>query len=56
MNWATFFAMGGYAQYVWSAYALAALVLVVNALQPLVRRRSVLKRLRNYYQLKSKTR
>lgn len=28
---AEFFAMGGYGSYVWSAYALCAVVLIVNA-------------------------
>ena len=55
MNWAEFFAMGGYAPYVWSVYAIAAVVLVLSVLQPLVRRRAVLKRLHDYYKLKGKT-
>ena len=36
---AEFWHMGGYAFYVWSSYGLAALVLLVNALLPLLRRR-----------------
>jgi heme exporter protein D len=28
MNWQNFFAMGGYARFVWPAYAVAALVLL----------------------------
>ena len=28
MNWNTFFAMGGYAVYVWPAYGVAAVVLI----------------------------
>jgi heme exporter protein D len=55
MNWPAFFAMGGYAPYVWGVYVIAALVLAYNLLQPLLQRRAVLKRLRNYYKLKSKT-
>jgi len=32
MNWSEFFAMGGYAVYVWGSYAAAAVVLVGNVL------------------------
>jgi len=56
MNWTEFFAMGGYALYVWSVYAIAAVVLVLNVLHPLVRRRAVLRRLHDYYRLKGKSR
>ena len=28
MNWSTFFAMGGYAVYVWPAYGVAVVVLI----------------------------
>lgn len=56
MNWAEFFAMGGYAGYVWGVYAIAAVVLVYNLIQPILQRRAVLRRLRNYYKLKSKAR
>jgi heme exporter protein D len=56
MNWSEFFAMGGYARYVWAVYAIAVVVLAFNAIQPILRRRAVLKRLRDYYRLKSKTR
>ena len=49
-----FFAMGGYAFYVWGAYSIAAVVLIGNALQPLWRRRAVFKQLRRYYRLKNK--
>lgn len=40
-----FFAMGGYAVYVWSSYALAAVVLIWNAVQPLRRERRLLRTL-----------
>ena len=40
-----FFVMGGYAFYVWSAYALTAVVLVFNAVAPCVRERRLLRRL-----------
>jgi len=34
-----FFAMGGYAFYVWSSYGLAAVVLIANVVAPALRRR-----------------
>jgi heme exporter protein D len=40
-----FFAMGGYAAYVWSSYALAAVVLAWNVVQPLRRERRLLRTL-----------
>lgn len=40
-----FFAMGGYATYVWSSYALAAVVLIWNVVQPLRRERHLLRTL-----------
>jgi heme exporter protein D len=55
MNWQEFFAMGGYALYVWASYALAAVVLVVNIWLPLRRRRVVKRNLREFYKLKGKT-
>jgi heme exporter protein D len=39
----TFFNMGGYAFYVWGAYALALLVLLWNVLLPLRRERKLLR-------------
>jgi heme exporter protein D len=41
-----FFAMGGYAWYVWPAYALFFVVLIADYLAPVVRRRRVLRELR----------
>ncbi|MGA9341501.1 MAG: heme exporter protein CcmD [Rhodanobacteraceae bacterium] len=46
---ADFLAMGGYAGYVWSAYAVFFLVLLIDALAPLVRRRRVLAELRSRF-------
>lgn len=40
-----FFAMGGYAAYVWTSYALAAVVLAWNVIQPLRREKQVLRAL-----------
>ncbi|MHB8347017.1 MAG: heme exporter protein CcmD [Acidiferrobacterales bacterium] len=46
MSWHTFFAMGGYAYYVWSAYGFATLVLFWNVASAVRKRRTVLKMLR----------
>ena len=54
MNWTQFFAMGGYAPYVWGVYAIALIVLLYNVLQPLLYRRTLLQRLRDYYRLKGR--
>lgn len=42
----TFFAMGGYAAYVWPAYAVFFIVLIADTIAPGVRRRRVLRELR----------
>ena len=42
----TFFAMGGYAVYVWPAYAVFFVVLIVDTIAPRLRRRRVLRELR----------
>jgi heme exporter protein D len=42
----TFFAMGGYAAYVWPAYAVFFIVLIVDTISPTLRRRRVLRELR----------
>lgn len=41
-----FFAMGGYAGYVWPAYALFFLVLIADTMAPQLRRRRLLRDLR----------
>ncbi|MBT2144906.1 MULTISPECIES: heme exporter protein CcmD [unclassified Rhodanobacter] len=41
-----FFAMGGYAAYVWPAYALFFIVLIADTIAPRVRRHRVLRELR----------
>jgi len=43
---ADFFAMGGYGAYVWTAYAVFGVVLLVDALTPLLQRRRALRELR----------
>ncbi len=42
----TFFAMGGYAAYVWPAYAVFFIVLIADTVAPRLRRRRVLIELR----------
>ena len=49
MNWSEFFAMGGYAFYVWSAYALATVVLVMNIAGARSRRRHIDRALTAFY-------
>jgi heme exporter protein D len=47
MNWASwsdFFAMGGYALYVWGSYAVTAGLIAVEVIMLLVRRRNALGR------------
>ena len=46
MNWSDFWNMGGFAFYVWTSYALAAVVLALNIVVPLARRHAVLRDLR----------
>jgi heme exporter protein D len=53
MNWSEFFAMGGYGLYVWGSYGFAAVILIVNSLAPLLHRRVVLKRLREYARIEN---
>ncbi len=42
----TFFAMGGYAAYVWPAYAVFFIVLIADSIAPRLRRRRTLRELR----------
>jgi heme exporter protein D len=46
MNWLEFFAMKGYALYVWGAYGIAVLVLLVEILLVRHRRKITLQQLR----------
>lgn len=46
MSLQSFFAMGGYASYVWPAYAVFFAVLIADYLAPVVRRRQLLRDLR----------
>lgn len=42
-SWSDFFAMGGYALYVWGSYAVTAGLIAVEVIMLIVRRRNVLK-------------
>jgi heme exporter protein D len=42
---AEFFAMGGYAFYVWASYGLSAAVLIANAVLPRIHEKSLLKKI-----------
>jgi heme exporter protein D len=44
---AEFFAMGGYGAYIWPAYAVFFIVLAIDAIAPLLRRKRVLAELRS---------
>ena len=46
MNWSEFFAMGGYATYVWSSYGLMAIILIVNIAVPLRKKSEALEKAR----------
>lgn len=46
MNAESFFAMGGYALYVWPAYAVFFIVLIADYVNPWLRRRRNLRELR----------
>jgi heme exporter protein D len=46
MNWLDFFAMKGYALYVWGSYGVALLVLVIEVLLARHRRKITLQQLR----------
>lgn len=42
---AEFFHMGGYAFYVWTSYAVAAIILIANMVSPMLRKKTILKTL-----------
>ncbi|GAB3683934.1 heme exporter protein CcmD [Salinisphaera aquimarina] len=46
-TWQQFWAMGGYAPFVWSSYGIAAVVLLGNIITPLIAHRVLLRRIRN---------
>jgi len=43
MDWQAFFAMGGYAAFVWPSYGITAVVLVINLAAPHRRERQLLR-------------
>jgi heme exporter protein D len=43
MNWSEFFAMGGYAVYIWGAYVVTLAVVVVEVVLLILRRRNILR-------------
>lgn len=45
-SWHEFLVMGGYAAYVWPAYGIAALILILNAVMPGRHLRRLLRELR----------
>lgn len=45
MNWQEFFNMGGYGFYVWTAYGLMAIVMLLNIIIPLRQKTEVLAQL-----------
>ena len=44
-----FIAMGGYGQYVWSAYVICFVVLLLNVVQPILREHKTLRNLRKRF-------
>lgn len=55
MNWPEFIAMGQYGFYIWTSYAAAAVVLLVNIALPLRRRRTVRRQLEEFYRLQKES-
>ena len=45
-SWSEFFAMGGYAFYVWTSYGLTFIVLVLNIVMPIMHRKKVISRVK----------
>jgi heme exporter protein D len=48
-SWSEFLAMGGYALYVWGAYAVTLVVLIGEIVALAMRRRGVIEQLIKYY-------
>ncbi len=46
MNWSEFFAMGGYAVYVWPSYALTLVIVLANIILPLIQRKQVIAKIK----------
>ena len=45
-SWSEFFAMGGYAFFVWMSYGITAVVIALNIVMPLIQRKQVIKRVK----------
>jgi heme exporter protein D len=45
-SWSEFFAMGGYAFFVWTSYGIAFLVVVFNIVMPMIHRKKVISRVK----------
>ena len=45
-NWSEFFAMGGYAFFVWTSYGLTFLVILLNIVMPIMQRKKVISRVK----------
>lgn len=54
MNWGEFFAMGGYGKFVWSAYGITAIVIVLNIVLPILRHKKILRMLRELIKMKER--
>ena len=48
MNWSEFFAMGGYATYVWASYGLMGIILILNLVLPLRKKADALEKARRF--------
>jgi len=46
MNWSEFFHMGGYAFYVWTSYAIALVLVILNIVAPVLQRRRIVSRIK----------
>ena len=55
MNWSEFFAMGGYATYVWISYGLMAVILIFNVVIPLRKKAEALEKARRFIARGKKT-
>jgi heme exporter protein D len=45
-SWSEFFAMGGYAFFVWTSYGIALLVILLNIVMPMIERKKVISRVK----------
>ena len=45
-SWSEFFAMGGYAFYVWTSYGITLFVIVLNIIMPMLHRKKVISRVK----------